>query len=110
MHYIWQRASTAHHPFNTIPIVRHGGGRIMQWGCFSEAGAVRLVRIEGSMNGAKYRQILEDNLLQSAKDLRLQRRFTFKQDNDPKHTAKETLEWLQNKNVKVLQWPILESH
>ena len=23
----------------------------------------------------------------------------------PKHTAKATLEWLQNKNVKVLEWP-----
>ena len=37
------------------------------------AGAGRLVRIEGTMNGAKYRKILEENLLQSAKDLRLRR-------------------------------------
>ena len=57
------------------------------------------------MNGAKYRKILKENLLQSAKDLRLRRRFPFQQDNDPKHTAKVTLEWLQNKNVKVLEWP-----
>ena len=53
------------------------------------------------MNGAKYRDILE-NLLQSAKDFRLWRRFTVQQDNDPNHTAKATLEWLLNKNVKVL--------
>ena len=57
------------------------------------------------MNGAKCRQILEENLLQSAKDLRLWQRFTFQQDNDPKPTAKTTLEWLQNKNVKVLELP-----
>ena len=57
------------------------------------------------MNGAKYRQILEANLLQSAKDLRQRQRFTFQQDNNLKHTAKATLKWLQNKNVKVLEWP-----
>jgi hypothetical protein len=41
----------------------------MLWGCFSAAG--RLVRIEAKMNRAKYREILDDNLLQSAQDLRL---------------------------------------
>ena len=77
----------------------------MLWGCISAARTGRVVRIEGTMNGAKYRQILEENLLQSAKDLRLQRGFTFQQGNDCKHTAKATLQWLQNKNVKVLEWP-----
>jgi hypothetical protein len=50
----------------TIPTVKHGCGRITQWGCFSVAGFERLVRIDGKMNGAKYREILDKNLLQSA--------------------------------------------
>jgi hypothetical protein len=29
----------------------------MLWGCFSAAGTGRLVRIEGKMNGAKYRDL-----------------------------------------------------
>ncbi len=57
------------------------------------------------MNAAKYRDILDENLLQSAQDLRLGRRFTFQQDNDPKHTAKITKEWLHNNSVTVLEWP-----
>ena len=71
-----------HHPY--------GGGSIMLWGCFSVAGTGRLVRIEAKMNGAKYREILDGNLLQSAQDLRLGRRFPFQQANDPKPTAKTT--------------------
>ena len=35
----------------------------------------------------------------------LGRRFTFQQDNDPKHTAKITKEWLRNNSVTILDWP-----
>jgi hypothetical protein len=68
----------------TLPTVKHGGGSIMLWGCFSVTGTWRLVRVEGKMNGAKNREILDENLLRSAQDLRLWRWFTFQQDNDAK--------------------------
>ncbi|KAL0148387.1 hypothetical protein M9458_056287 [Cirrhinus mrigala] len=104
--YVWRKPGTAHHLSNTVPTVKHGGGSIMMlWGCFSAAGTGRLVAIEGKMNAAKYRDILDENPLQSAQDLRLGRRFTFQQDNDPKHTAKITKEWLHNNSVTVLEWP-----
>ena len=61
----------------TIPTVKHGGGSNMLWGCFAAAGTGKLVRIEGKMNGAKYREVIDENLLQSNLDLRLERRFTF---------------------------------
>ena len=52
----------------TIPTVKDGGGSIMQWGYCSVAGTGRLVRIKGKMNGAKYREIIDENQLQSAQD------------------------------------------
>ena len=94
----WRKAGT-------IPTVKHGVGIIMLCGCFSAAGTGRLVRIEGKMNGAKYREILDENLLQSTQDLRLGQRFTFQKDIEPKHTAKTTQEWLWDKSLNVLEWP-----
>ena len=32
----------------------------MLWGCFSAAGTRRIVRIEAKMNGAMYREILDE--------------------------------------------------
>ena len=92
-------------PRITIPTVKHGGDSIMLWGCFSSAGTGKLVRMEGMMDGAKYREIIEGNLSQSSRDLRLGRRFTFLQDNDPKHTAKATLKVFNGRHLNVLEWP-----
>ncbi|KAG2455932.1 TCB1 transposase, partial [Polypterus senegalus] len=103
--HVWRKPDTAHHQVNTIPTVKHGGGIIMLWGCFSAAGTGRLVRIKGKMTAAMYRDILDENLLQSALDLRLGRRFIFQQDNDPKPTAKISKEWFQDNSVNVLEWP-----
>ena len=57
------------------------------------------------MNHAKYREILVENLLQSAQDLRLGQKFTFQQDNDPKNTAKTMQKVLRYKSLNVLEWP-----
>ncbi len=37
--------------------------------------------------------------------LKMGRGWVFQQDNDQKHTAKATKEWLKNKHIKVLEWP-----
>jgi transposase len=102
---VWREKNTEFHPKNTIPTVKHGGGNIMLWGCFSAQGTGQLHRIEGRMDGAMYREILSDHLLPSARALKMGRGWTFMQDNDPKHTAKATQEWLRKHHIKVLEWP-----
>ena len=82
---------TQHITQNTLPTVKHGGSSIMLRGCFSSAGTGALVRIERKMDGAKYRQIPEENLLPSAKMLKLRWKFTFHHDND--RSTQPKLHW-----------------
>ena len=42
---------------------------------------------------------------ESAKDLRVGRSFTFQRDNDPKHTARATMERFRSNDIHVLEWP-----
>ena len=59
--YVWHKLNTARYPVN-ISTAKHGGGSVMLWGCFISAVTLELVRIEGTMDNAKYRRILDENL------------------------------------------------
>ena len=70
-----------------MPTVKHGGGSVMVWGCFTKKGVEKLVILDRTMNCFYYRRILEENLLPSVQQLGLGMNFIFMHDNDPKHTS-----------------------
>ena len=96
-HRVWGKRNAEYNPKNTIPTMKHGGGNLMFWGCFSAKATGQLHRIEGRMNGAMYREILANNLLPSVRALKVGRGWVFQHDNDPKHMAKTTKERLKKK-------------
>ena len=106
---LWQRSGekkgTEYSTKNAIPKVKFGGGSIMIWGCFSTLGVRNIEIIEGRINGAYHRNILERCLHQSVHLLSLKPGWVFQQDNDPKHTAKLTKSWLSSNRIDILKWP-----
>ena len=78
---VWRKRNAEYNPKNTIPTVKHGGGNLMLWGCFSAKGRGRLHHIEGRMNGAIYREILGDKL-PSVRALNMGHGWVFQHDND----------------------------
>ena len=103
--YVWRRKGEAYKPKNTMPTIKHGGGNIMLWGCFSSSGTGNLVKVQGIMKKEDYIRILDKNVKESAERLQLSNDWKFQQDNDPKDTAKTVKKKFREHNVDVLEWP-----
>ena len=55
------------------------------------------------MNADKYIQILETNLIPFIENSN--KKLIFQHDNDPKHKAIKTTQFLEDNDVNVLEWP-----
>ncbi len=66
----------------------------MLWRCFFAKGTRQLHRMKGTMDGA----------MKPTRALKMGRGWVLQHDNDPKHTAEATKEWLKKKQIKVLEW------
>ena len=56
------------------------------------------------MTGELHRDILQKNMLQSAKKLNMAKEWWFQHDNDPKHTARIVTNWWDQKRIQRLKW------
>ncbi len=71
-------------------------GNIMLWSFFLLRGQDNCTASKGWWTGP---------CTVRARALKMGRGWVFQHDNDPKHTAKATKEWLKKKHIKVLGWP-----
>lgn len=102
--YIRRPANKRHDVKYQVPTVKHGGGNVMVWGCFSRDKVGPLVLVDGKMNSEHYQKILKDHLLPHGKN-QMPRGWIFQQDNDPKHTSRSTKTFFRKEKLKVLEWP-----
>lgn len=87
-----------------VPTVKHGGGSVMVWGCFSRDCVGPLVRINGIMDSKYYLEIIKEHMLTHAKT-KMPRGWIFQQDNDPKHRSMLTRDFFSKKKIRDLKWP-----
>jgi len=68
--------------------VRQGGSRVV-WGCFSYYGVGDLALIDGTVNGEKYKIILDQHLIPSIEEhFSYTKDLIFQDDSAPCHRAK----------------------
>ncbi len=95
-HRVWRRRNAAYDPKNTIPT----SNMEVETLCF---GGVFLLRGQDNCTASKGRWTGPCTV--RARALKMGRGWVFQHDNDPKHTAKATKEWLKKKHIEVLEWP-----
>uniref|UniRef100_A0A8R1DQK6 HTH_Tnp_Tc3_2 domain-containing protein n=1 Tax=Caenorhabditis japonica TaxID=281687 RepID=A0A8R1DQK6_CAEJA len=91
-------------PQYQCPTVKHGGGSVIVWGCFSDTSMGPLKRIVGTMDRYLYEDILENTVRPWAR-ANSGRSWMFQQDNDPKHTSGHVANWFRRRRVDLLEWP-----
>lgn len=102
--YVRRPPNTANKPQYTVKTVKHGGAKIMVWGCFSYYGVGPIYKIEGIMDQHKYVEILKQVMLPYVRE-EIPLEWVFQQDNDPKHTSKCAKDFFKKNNIDVMEWP-----
>lgn len=104
--WFWSRDPNALNEQSVQPTLKHGGGRIMMWGCMTAKGVGYSCKIDSTMDQHLYKNILEDELMQTIEYYEYDSsKVIFQHDNDPKHTAKSVKEWLKDQEFEVMIWP-----
>lgn len=104
--YCWRKPGERLQRHHVKQTVKHGGGNIMVWGCFTWWHVGPLHLVEGIMRKEDYLQILQTYLPNFMdKCAYPEEEIVFQQDGDPKHTAKIVREWIGKQHFQLMEWP-----
>lgn len=92
-------------PLYTKKTVKHGGGNIKVWGCFSYSGVGPLYWIKEIMDQHIYVDDILQNIMLPYSEDNMPLKMVFMQDNDPKHTSRKAKSFFEAHQINVLPWP-----
>ena len=102
--WIRDNESLKHH--HVKEVVKYGGGNIKIWGCMTAFGVGLMCKINLNLDKELYLNILKDKLMNTINYYGLNpSNVIFQHDNDPKHTAKVVLNWLETQEFYTIKWP-----
>lgn len=81
-----------------------GGGTVMIWAAFYGTNKSRIGWISTRMNGEKYVELLEEELI-NILDESGEQELIFQQDNASIHRAKKVADWFSAQKIPIMAWP-----
>lgn len=105
--HVWRLPKEKYDVDCLAPTVKHGGGGVMMWGCFSWYGMGPLVRIDGRINSQRYiEEILGYHVIPFLEIFEEENgEYFFQQDNAPIHTSRQTQTFIEETEITPLPWP-----
>ncbi|GBM21915.1 hypothetical protein AVEN_11314-1 [Araneus ventricosus] len=76
----------------------------MVWAVFGFNGQVSLAFLDGRQNSSKYIETLENHLMLFSENIG-GLNWEYQHDNAPIHTSIATKNYVNSKNITVLEWP-----
>jgi transposase len=103
---VWVQRPSGHafDPDYMVKRVPHSE-RVSLWGCFCARGVGQAEIFVGDFDAARYVDILQHNLIQTALHFYPNEHWWFQQDNAPQHTSHLARRWFHNHGVDLLDFP-----
>lgn len=80
-------------------------GKVSLWGCICAEGLGHAELYAGSLDSTRHRDILRHSLIKSFREFYPTGPWIFQQDNVRFHTTPETVTYLHEKGVTLIEWP-----
>ena len=106
--WVWRPVGQRFHPRYCVTTKQQGGGSLMVLGAISIDRAYPLIKVEGTLTGEGYVNILQQFFPPAPSSSRATHRpllWTIQQDNASAHTSRVAEAYLKRRRAEILPWP-----